>query len=443
VSKRVVVLGGGATGEAFCGALRRLDETAEITLVERGLVGGECSYFACMPSKTLLRAPELLASARRAPGAAEAMAGALDLDRVFWWRDQVVGGLDDSAQAKWLAERRIELVRAHARVPEVGVVEADGRRLAYDALLLATGSAPAIPPLPGLDAVDSWTTRDATSAAAVPESLVVLGGGVAGCELAQLYRRLGARVTIVQRSPRLLPRVDAEAAELLEAAFGEDGIELRLGAQVEGVEPAGAGVRVTLASGETLDAERLLVATGRRPNVDGLEPLGLELTPGGVVVDEHLRAADGAWAAGDVTGVALFTHVGKYQGRVAAANVAGTPAKADYRAIPSVAFTDPQIAQVGTLDGEGLVAATWRVDRTGRSSTYERPKRPGFVKLVADPGRGVLVGAVAAGPESGEWLGQLALAVRAEVPIDVLRDTIQPYPTFSEAIFFAARDLPL
>jgi pyruvate/2-oxoglutarate dehydrogenase complex dihydrolipoamide dehydrogenase (E3) component len=189
----------------------------------------------------------------------------------------------------------------------------------------------------------------------------------------------------------------------------------------------------------------VLVATGRRPNAEGLglEQLGLTITRRGVEVDDRLRAGPNVWAIGDVTGVAMFTHVGKYQARVAAADVAGLPAKADYRAVPRAIFTDPQVAAVGTTGGDGLVTSTWKVDATARASTYERPKRPGFVKLAADPERRVLTGAVAVGPEAGEWLQQIALAIRAEVTVDVLRDTIQPYPTFSEAIYFAARDLPL
>ena len=439
---RVVVLGGGSAAEAFVAALRRLDPGASITLVERALLGGECTYWACMPSKTLLRAPELLAAAGIAPGVA---AAALDVERVFWWRDQVVDGWEDSGHADWLADRSIELVRGEARVAGVGVVEAGGRRLEYDALVIATGSSPALPPLPGLDRVERWTTMDATSARAVPASLIVVGGGAAGCELAQLYRRLGAEVTLAQRGPRLLPKVDAEAAALVEETFAAEGIVLRLGTALEGVETSASGVRVLFADGTGAEAERLLVATGRTPNVEGLglETLGVHVGPRGVEVDEHLAASENVWAIGDVTGVSLFTHVGKYQGRVAASNVAGQPRAADYRAIPAVIFTDPQVAQVGTVEGEGLVSASWAVERTSRSSTYERPKRKGFAKLVADPEQRVVVGAVAVGPEAGEWLQQATLAVRAQVPVDVLRDTIQPFPTFSEAIHFAARDLPV
>jgi dihydrolipoamide dehydrogenase len=434
VGGRVVVLGGGATGEAFCAALRRLDADAPITLVEAHLVGGECSYFACMPSKTLLRPPELLAQTRHAPGITGAQ---LDVRGVFAWRDKVVDNWDDSSQVEWLRDRNIELVRGAGRVVARGRVEADGRELEYDTLVIATGSVPNIPP--AFERIEHWTTADATSASEAPESLLVIGGGVAGCELAQLYRRLGSDVTLVQSSDRLLPRIDTDAAMLLQHAFEEEGISLHLNERVEQVEP---GPRVTFSDGSAVEAERLVVATGRRPSVEGLglEQLGVTAAKDGVEVDDHLRAADGVYAIGDVTGVALFTHVGKYQARVAAENVAGGDRRADYRAIPAVAFTDPQIASVGSSDG---VSATWHVDRVSRTSTYERPKRPALLKVVADPERRVLVGATAAGPEAGEWCQQLTLAIRAEVPIDVVRDTIQPYPTFSEAVFFAVRELPL
>ncbi len=438
----VVVLGGGSAGEAFVAALRRIDDAVAITLVERALVGGECSYYACMPSKALLRPTEALAAARLAPGAAEAVTGPLDPERVFWHRDQVTGGWNDSSQETYLAGLGVELVRGEGRVTRPGTVSVGDRELRYDKLVIATGSAPLVPQIVGLSDVPFWTSPDATSTSEIPGSIVVLGAGPVGCELAQFFGRMGSRVTLVNTENRLLARIDEEAGALLAERFAEEGIELRLGASVERVEP---GIRIHFSNGDVVDAERLLVATGRRPNVEGFgfELLGLTITGRGIQVDETLRGADNVWALGDVNGIAPFTHVGKYQARVAAANAGGKVARADYRAIPAVTFTDPQVASAGRTDGAGLVSSSWRVDATARASTYERPKRSGFVKVFADPERQVLVGAVAVGPEAGEWLGQLTLAIRAEVPVAVLRDTIQPYPTFSEALFFAVRDLPL
>jgi pyruvate/2-oxoglutarate dehydrogenase complex dihydrolipoamide dehydrogenase (E3) component len=440
--RRVVVLGAGSSGEHFVGALRRRDAAVEITVVERSLAGGECSYYACVPTKTLLRPTEVLASARLAPGAAEAVTGDIDVERVRWWRDQVTDGRDDSWHANWLGEQRAELVRGEARVVEPGVVAVGGREVEYDELVVATGSTAAVPPLDGLEDVEYWTNHEAVWASTVPASLVVLGGGPVGSELAQFFRRLGSEVALVEHNEHLLARVDADAGRLLAQRFEEDGIRVLVGAKAAGVEATSSGVRVALESGETLDAERLLVATGRRPNVEGigLEQLRVEVTKRGVSVDDRMRAGDAVWAIGDAAGVGLLTHLGKYQARVAAANLTGGDVRADYRAIPAAVFTDPQVASVGTMEGDGIVSARFDIVG-GRLSTYERPRRPGFVKLAADRDRRVLVGAVAVGPEAGEWLGQLTLAVRAEVPVDVLLDTIQPYPTFSEAIFSALLEL--
>jgi pyruvate/2-oxoglutarate dehydrogenase complex dihydrolipoamide dehydrogenase (E3) component len=430
---KVVVLGGGSSGEHFVGALRRLDDATELTLVERNLVGGECSYWACMPTKTMLRATELVASTRRAPGIAPA---GLDPAGVFGWRD-LVAERDDTSQVEWLANRRCELVRGDAHVLRAGVLEVDGRELEYDRLVLATGSTPVIPPIPGIAEVDYWTNVEATETLEVPGSILVLGGGAVGCELAQFFARVGSSVTLVQSDERLLPRFDAEAAALVDHALREDGVDVRTDAQVELFDHGEA----VLEDGGRIAFERLLVAAGRRPRSAGLAALGLTIGPTGAIeVDERMRAAENVWAIGDATGIALFTHVGKYQARIAAYDMVGRATRADYRAIPGTLFTDPQIAMVGTIEG---TVSSWPLTSTPRLSTYERPKRPGFVKLSADPGRRVITGAVAVGPEAGEWLQQLTLAIRAETPIDVLLDVIQPYPTFSEAIFLALRELNL
>jgi pyruvate/2-oxoglutarate dehydrogenase complex dihydrolipoamide dehydrogenase (E3) component len=431
---RVVVLGGGSSGEHFVGALRRLDADAELTLVESRLVGGECSYWACMPTKTMLRPLELLAATRRTPGVSEAR---LERDALFGWRD-TVAERDDASQVAWLESRRCSLVRGRGSVPEPGLVRVEGRELAYDRLVIATGSSAAVPPIPGIDGVEYWTNIEATEATVLPSSLLVLGGGPVGCELAQFFARAGSKVTLVQTQERLLAQIDEEAAALVAAALAADGVELVLGAAIERFD--GEDCAVLAGSGARLRFERLLVATGRQPNVAGLEGLPLTIGRDGIEVDRRLRAAPSVWAIGDVNGIARFTHVGKYHARIAAYDIAGREACADHRAIPATIFTDPQVATVGRLEGR---ISSWPLSSTPRLSTYERPKREGFVKLAADPAARVLTGAVAVGPEAGEWLQQLTLAIRARTPIEVLLDVIQPYPTFSEAIFLALRELEL
>jgi dihydrolipoamide dehydrogenase len=442
---RVVVLGAGIAGEAFAAALARVRPDAELVVVERELVGGECSYFACIPSKTLLRAFEALSRAKTAPPLADRV-GPVDPEAVFAWRDQVAAR-DDTSQVSWLEGLGARLVRGDALIAEPGLVRVGSEELPYDELVVATGSDPAAPRLEGLGEVEYWTSRDATAGSTVPERLVIVGGGAVGCELAQFYARIGSEVVLVQGGATLLDKIDADAGALLADALRADGVEVRTDTRPTAVETGAGRIRLSCEGSAPGDLEgtHLLIATGRRARVEGfgLENLPVTVGRSGLEVDERLRAGEHVWACGDVTGISLFTHVGKYQGRIAAANVAGGDARADYRAVPACVFTDPQIASVGDTSGKGAVQSTWSIESVSRASTYASPKLPGFVKLFADEARGVLVGAVCVGPEAGEWLGQLTLAVRAGVPVETLRDTIQPFPTFSEAVFFAARDLPL
>jgi pyruvate/2-oxoglutarate dehydrogenase complex dihydrolipoamide dehydrogenase (E3) component len=384
-----------------------------------------------MPTKTMLRGVELSSALDRAPGMAPERP---DPAGIWEWRDWMTSNWTDDGQVKWLAGQDAALVRGDGRVVRPGVVAVDGEQLEYDELVIATGSSPIVPD--SVAGVEYWTNREATTTHEVPESIAVMGSGPVGSELGQFFARLGSHVTMIERGERLLGRVHEDVAALLHDVFVEDGIDVRTGVSVDGAEP---GIRVSLSDGSTVECERLLVATGRRARLpEGLEHTGVTVGQRGIEVDDHCRAAENVWAVGDVTGVAQFTHVGKYQARIVAANLTGRRTRADYRAIPAGIFTDPEVGTVGKTEG---VSARYELDATPRTSTYEKPSRPGFVRVFADPRDKVLVGAVGVGPQATEWLGQLTLAVRAATPVEVLLDTIPPYPTFTEAIFFAVQEL--
>jgi pyruvate/2-oxoglutarate dehydrogenase complex dihydrolipoamide dehydrogenase (E3) component len=447
------VIGAGPAGTVCAGALA--DGGMKVGIAERERVGGECSYWACIPSKTLLRPGEALEGARHAPGAREAVNGSLDPASAFEWRNFQVSNYDDEAspsEAPWLREKGIDLHRGEARIEGPGRIVVGDQQIETERIVLATGSDPLIPPVDGLKNVDYWTNREGTGLTEVPESIVVLGGGPVGVELAQALRRFGAKVSIIEGN-RLLAREGRDAGEAIGQQLEAEGIELHLGVHAQQVRAENGRITVRLDDGAVISAERILVATGRRPRAEGLglDTIGIDTEGGHVEVDEQLRTtADNVWAIGDVTGVALFTHVGKYQGRVAAAAMLGKDgARADYRALPRVVFCDPQVAGAGLTEDQaeekGITVATGRAEigSVARTSTYTRDyeELPGFLTLVADRSRKILVGAYAVGPEAGEWLQQATLGIRAEVPIDVLRDTIQPFPTFSEIFVNALADL--
>jgi len=438
----VVVIGLGPGGEEVAGRLA--EAGLDVVGIEKELVGGECPYWGCIPSKMMIRAADLLAEGRRIPGMAGESGVSPDWGPVARRiREEATDTWDDTVAAERFESKGGRLLRGEGRLlgPDrvaVGDTEIEVSR----AIVLGAGSSAVVPPIPGLDGAPYWINRDAIETEEVPESLVVLGGGAIGLELAQVFSRFGSRVTVVEALDRVLALEEPEASSLIEDVFGREAVEVRTG--VGAVAAAGDHQRIslTLADGSEVTGQRLLVATGRRANLASLGVAAIGLDPGlrWVPVDDHLRVVPGVWALGDLTGKGLFTHISMYQAAIVIADILGQPGHpADYSALPRVTFTDPEIGAVGLTEQAARDAG-----RQIRSATYPLPSstrgwihkagNDGFIKLVEDTDSGVLVGATSAGPNGGEVLGLLALAVHARIPVAQLKTMIYAYPTFHRAI---------
>lgn len=446
----IVILGGGSGGEWIWQEV----PDRRIAVVESGRVGGECPFVACIPSKAMLRAAHVRHLAQAAHRLGATVSPVRLSDPAAAWeaaigrRDEVSEGRDDRANAQELEKGGAVLFRGRGEITGPGrlrVSHSDGSAtdLTWTDLVVATGSVPVRPPIDGLDSVPTWTSDEALSSGERPDRLAVLGGGPVGCELAQIYASFGVSVTLVESAERLLAREEPRVSAILADALRADGVDVRLGSQVRSCRPGPAGrARLDLAGGVSLDVDRVLVATGRRPNVDGigLAAIGIDAAGSALQTDSRCRVvgADHVWAAGDVTGVAPFTHTANYQSRVVAANLRGEARSADYRALPRAVYTNPAVASVGLTEaaalerGMDVMVETMELEATARASTD--CTGPGCVILVANRISGTLVGASVAGPGADEVIGEAVLAVRAEIPVSVLADVVHPFPTHAEAL---------
>lgn len=428
----VVVIGMGPGGEEVAGSLAAAG--LEVVGLEDRLVGGECPYWGCIPSKAMVRAADVLAEGERIPGTAGRAVIEADWAPVAERVKEVTADWDDQAAIKRFTDKGGRFVRGKGRLtgPKEAAVGDEVFRTRRG-VVVATGTAPAVPPIDGLAGTPYWTNREAIEATELPESLIVLGGGAIGCELAEVFARFGSRVTVIEASPRLLPSEEPESSELLKKIFESEGIDVRVGAKAEKVRYDDGFI-----INDDLRAERLLVSIGRRPNLHGigLETVGLDGDARAIEVDDRLRAGDGLWAVGDITGKGAFTHVAVYQARIATKDILGEDGPpADYRALPRVTFTDPEIGAVGLTEQQAREQyGDVRVHHTDLAVNARGwlHRAEGFFKLIESEGK--LVGGTAAGPYGGELLGALSVAVHGEVPVERLRTMMLAFPTFDRAL---------
>lgn len=445
----VIVMGMGVGGEDVAG--RVAEAGLSVVGIDAALVGGECPYWGCVPTKMMIRAANAIAEARRIPGLAGSSSVMPDWTPVAQRiRDEATDDWDDRVAVERFESKGGRFIRGRARITGSHTVEVDGR--AFEAgrgIVIATGTRPAIPPIPGVEEARVWTNHEAVEAKELPSSLLILGGGAVGAEFGQVFARFGVHVTIVEALDRLLPLEEPEAGALLAEVFEREGMTVLTGARVDAVEERGERTALLLAGGSVLDAEQLLVATGRRADLRalGVGAVGVDEDARFIEVDERMRAADGVWALGDVTGVGPFTHIATYQAAIAAADILGRDgARADYRALPRVTFTDPEVGSVGLTErgarerGIDVVVGATQVPSSARGWIHKSGNE-GFIKLVADRERSVLVGATSVGPHGGEVLSMLTLAVHAETPVETLRSMIYAYPTFHRGVEDALRSL--
>ncbi|MEX5303142.1 dihydrolipoyl dehydrogenase family protein [Kocuria sabuli] len=433
----VAVLGMGPGGEVVADPL--IAAGKRVAVIERELIGGECAYWACIPSKTVLRPAEARTEVHRAAGVSGAE---VDWAAAREHRDVMIRHLDDSAQADGYTDQGATVIRGEARLTGPGRIRIGDRELTAEHVVVATGSEAVVPPVEGLEEITAWTNRETYTARDLPERAVVVGGSAVGIETATFLAGFGVQVVLVHRGERLLDREDPRVGELVHHYLSEGGVQVRLNASAATAHRDGADSVVTLEDGTELAADVVVLGTGRRPRTEGLglEEAGARLGEHGeVLVDEHCRAGENLWAVGDVTGVLPFTHVAKYQGRIAAAAILGRPRPATYEGIPRVVFADPEVAAAGLTPEQaqqrGIRTAATELDLAqalARPWTFEDDPR-GHLGLLADTDRGVLIGAWAVGPMAGEWIHQASLAIRTRLPLEVLRDQVAQFPTYHEA----------